>query len=787
MRSGLAGVDAPLVADQERGEVRRRRVGGLPLLTIVLSALFATGVGARPDGVAWDRTYDVVLFNLPYLAAAAACVAAAVRLRSERIGWAWVAVSLTLSAVGNALRTLEAGVLGNGPSSSLAGAFSLLGYVVLYVALIGMIRARVPRFLPSMWLDGVIGALGGLSVGVAFVLGPYLNPGPGERAISLVELAGPATDVLLLAVLVTVGSILGVRLDRTLLVLVVGLCFVCVSDVVLFSLQVRDRYVDGGPLELGWLVCVVLVALAASGAHDRPAPVDSSGASRIGWRLLAVPLACVVASLVVLGAGWLRPMPEVAGGLAVACVLAGLARITLTFREVRDFHTVQRESRTDELTGLANRRALLVRAQEVVAAARADQPAALLLLDLDGFKEVNDSLGHFAGDELLRQVGPRLRSALREDDLLARLGGDEFAVLLPATNGAEARSLADRLRHLLLQPFTVGGVRLHVGVSIGVSTTPAPATDVEELLHSADAAMYIAKKAREGVHVYEPDPTGGVAGSGRLRVMEDLRTALEEDQLVVFLQPQWGLRDGTVVGVEALVRWEHPTRGLLLPGDVLPAAEQAGLMRALTDRVLELSLRAAGTWWPEHEVPISVNLSAANVNDLDLPAEVAAALLRHGLPARALTLELVEDTLMADPDRGRAVLGDLRRLGVRTSIDDYGTGYSSLAYLRNLPADELKLDRSLTVDVDRDPRVAAIVEHTVALAHSLGLTLVAEGVETAGTAAVLARLGCDVAQGWAIARPMPLADLLDWLVATGSALPDETLLAPLLPRGAGPA
>jgi predicted signal transduction protein with EAL and GGDEF domain len=336
---------------------------------------------------------------------------------------------------------------------------------------------------------------------------------------------------------------------------------------------------------------------------------------------------------------------------------------------------------------------------------------------------------------------------------------------VPDTSVAEAQALAHRLRELLLQPFTVEGIRLHVGVSIGVSTAPVPAASVQELLRSADVAMYTAKSAREGVHVHVPD-TAKSAGD-RLRTMEELRTALTDDELVVFLQPQVDLRDGTVVGAEALVRWQHPTRGLLTPADLLPAAEQAGLLGPLTDQVLELALAAAGRWWTDQAVAVSVNLTAANVTDLDLPSKVSAALRRHGLPPRALTLELVEDTLMADPDR--AVLADLRRLGVRTSIDDYGTGYSSLAYLRNLPADELKLDRSLTADVDRDPRAAAIVRHTVALAHDLGLSLVAEGVEDVATGDVLADLGCDVAQGYAIARPMPVDDFLAWVDARAAA------------------
>ena len=769
---------------RDQGAPARWRPGRALLLTAGLVALFATGIGQRPAGAAWDRTYDVVLFNLPYLAAAAACVAAARRVRTERLAWAALAVALTLAAVGNALRVLSAGLQGNEPSSALSHAVSFAAYLVMYVPVVVLIRTRVPRFHPSMWLDGVVAALGSLSAGVAFVLGPYLRTDPGGTPVAAVDLVPPITTVLLIAVVMAVGGILGVRLDRTFVLLGAGLAAICVSDIVLFALKFQGTYVDGGPLELGWLLCVLLAAAAAEGAVERPAPVDVAG-SRIGWRLLGVPLACLVASLVVLNPAWSQPVPAIAGWLAMGCVLAGLVRIAVTFHEVRGYNEIKLESRTDELTGLPNRRALLEHAQDVVEAATPERPAALLLLDLDGFKEVNDSLGHSAGDDLLRQIRPRLRGSLRAGDVLARLGGDEFAVLVPAADPAEACALAERLREQLLAPFTVADVRLHVGVSIGVATTPAPATTVEELLHCADVAMYSAKRARAGVELYVPDPVTGTPSSDRLHTMEQLRTALDRNQLVVFLQPQMDLRDGRIAGAEALVRWDHPTRGLLSPAELLPAAEQAGLLRPLTDQVLELALTAAARWWPDREVPVSVNLSAANVTDLDLACKVAAALHRHGLPPRALTLELVEDTLMADPERGRSVLADLRASGVRTSIDDYGTGYSSLAYLRHLPADELKLDRSLTADVDRDPRAAAIVQSTVALAHALGLSLVAEGVETLATSATLARLGCDVAQGYAIARPMPVEDFLRWLAASDSGLVDDALV-PGLGRRPGP-
>jgi diguanylate cyclase (GGDEF)-like protein len=746
----------------------------LVALAVLGVALYATGVGPRPAGAGWDRLYDVLLYNVAYLPTAVLCLYAAQRLPRERLAWRVLALSLLVNAAANAVRTWTAGIDGNGTSTVPAvDVMQLVAYLMLYVTMVGLIRARVPRFHPSMWLDGLIGALGTTAVGVAFLIGPYLGATDDRAAVPLIQLAMPVTDVLLLALMVAVGSILGVRLDRTLFLVIAALGAIFAGDVLLFARTVRGTYVDGGPLDLTWLVGIALVALAAHSARPRPAPdADVVGRTRLGWRLLALPLVCNVASLVVLGIGWGDRLPVAAAWLAIGCALASVGRTAITFREVRAFNEVKQQARTDELTGLANRRALLEAAQRVLTTASARRPAALLLLDLDGFKEVNDSLGHTAGDHLLRQIGPRLAPALRPGEVLARLGGDEFAVLLPEASLDEAQERAERLRKLILQPFAVEDIRLHVGVSIGVATAPVPAATVQEMLRCADVAMYAAKSAREGVHVYVPDPHGG--SGDRLRTMEELRIALDSDQLVVHLQPQISLTDGGVVGVEALVRWHHPVRGLLSPADLLPAAEQAGLLRPLTDTVLELALTAAARWWPDRAVPVSVNLAAANVNDLDLPTKVAASLRRHGLPPEALTLELVEDTLMADPERGRQVLAELRRLGVTTSIDDYGTGYSSLAYLRHLPADELKLDRSLTADVGSDHRAAAIVEHTVALAHALGLRLVAEGVEDDATGAVLARLGCDVAQGYAIARPMPVDDFLHWLVTPRVFLLDRT-------------
>jgi predicted signal transduction protein with EAL and GGDEF domain len=346
---------------------------------------------------------------------------------------------------------------------------------------------------------------------------------------------------------------------------------------------------------------------------------------------------------------------------------------------------------------------------------------------------------------------------------VARLGGDEFAVVVhggPAAGDAVARGLQDALR----PPFWVEDVRMQVGGSFGIASGPATAAALPELLRCADVAMYEAKRTRTGVMTYTEELGHGMAD--RLRTVDELRTALVEGQLVVHLQPIVEPVGCRLQAVEALVRWQHPVRGLLSPAQLLPAAEQAGLLGPLTETVLDLALEAAAQWWPLLQAPVGVNLSAVSVADLDLPRKVQSALQRHGLPARALTLEIVEDTFMSDPARATSVLGQLRSLGVEVAIDDYGTGYSSLAYLKDLPADQLKIDRAFTDDLTTDGRVRAILQHTISLAHVLGLRVVVEGVEDAATLQVLRELRCDLVQGFHVARPGPLPQLMAHVLAS---------------------
>jgi diguanylate cyclase (GGDEF)-like protein len=452
--------------------------------------------------------------------------------------------------------------------------------------------------------------------------------------------------------------------------------------------------------------------------------------------------------------------------LALLQTLTG--HLAVALRGVRLVQKLGYEATHDSLTGLSNRRGLYTEGQARLEKAPG-QRRALLLLDLDKFKEVNDSLGHHAGDQLLVEVGARLGRKVGDGDLLARLGGDEFAVLLEDAGQEEAAAFAMTLRAALAEPFTAleerftpGAVTLRSSVSVGIALFPNEGPDLSALLRKADIAMYKAKVTGDGHHFYSVADDAN--GAGRLRTVEELRTALTGDQLVLHYQPKVDLDSGAVHSVEALVRWDHPTRGLLYPDSFLGLVEDSGLMRAMTQLVLKMALDQAADWQKQgRELTIAVNLSASSLVDADLPEQIFAMLAARGVPTRALQLEITEEFLMADRERARNILAQLREGGVQISIDDYGTGYSSLSYLRELPVDELKLDRSFVFPMADDARAAALVASTIALSHSLGLRMVAEGVETEVAYKELARLGCDQAQGFFICRPVPAAELDHWL------------------------
>ncbi|WP_448607791.1 putative bifunctional diguanylate cyclase/phosphodiesterase [Geodermatophilus sp. URMC 60] len=691
--------------------------------------------------------------------------------QQERVVW----VRVALSALVFTACALCAGVLGLVPATRAVAAVPLawapvLAFPFVYGGLVRWNRFGTTLADPNDVLNGSSAVLAAVALGNAVAAGagsPLLDlPWWHSQAL----LGQAATGVVLLG---TALSVIGLgamgRDPRSWLV---------AGTFAVSSAGSLGTLVAGG-VPVTWLsaaqpigvVCLGVAAVLRPG-RVAPQPTDPA-ASTIGAFVVILVSTGVLVSAAVTGTA--GPATWCA---ALAATGAGL-RLLVNVRELSQLTVSRQEALTDELTGRANRRAVLRRVEDVC---REGIPLVFALLDLDKFKEVNDGLGHAAGDDLLRLVANRLQPVLRTGDMLGRLGGDEFAVVAVLDAGTDpeqaAESLGRRLGERLARPFHVGGMSVHVAASIGLAlrtgTTDDESGTAQLLLQQADAAMYSAKRSGTTLAVYDAARHGD--GSGHLALVEDLREGLRTGQLVLHHQPQVDVATGRTVGVETLVRWAHPDRGLLGPAEFLPLAEVHGLMGPLTEEVLRQAVAQAAAWrGAGRRLRMSVNLSASNLLDIHLPARVAALLRDAGLPAGDLVLEVTESVLISDPERSLAVVGRLADLGVTVSIDDFGTGYSSLSYLRELPVAELKLDRSFTAGLLTDPRTEAIVASTIGLAHRLGLRVVAEGVEQAATLTRLAALGCDESQGYLHSPPLPADRLEAWLDRTGTSPRPELL------------
>jgi diguanylate cyclase (GGDEF)-like protein len=439
----------------------------------------------------------------------------------------------------------------------------------------------------------------------------------------------------------------------------------------------------------------------------------------------------------------------------------------------------------DSLTDLPNRFQFSTMLTDGVdEAVRRSGKGAILLIDLDRFKEVNDTLGHQAGDELLRLVGPRISEIIPDGGEVARLGGDEFAVLLPAlSDEPEATAIAFRIADALGEPFRIEGFNVEVGASIGLAIYPSDGTTDEVLMKRADIAMYVAKTRRTTVERY--DPRLDHHTTRRLELVSELRSALVDGSVQLYYQPKLDLQSNQVTEVEALVRWVHPRLGIIAPSEFVPLAEHTGLIRPLTSHVLRVAAAQAAHWRQKgRPLVVAVNLSARSLHDGAILQEVATVLKETGLPPSLLRLEITESSIMAHPARARTVLEELSDMGVRLSIDDFGTGYSSLAYLNELPVSEVKIDRSFVTNVLDREGDQVIVRSIIDLGRNLGLTSVAEGVETAAALQWLRSVGCDQAQGFHIARPMTPGALDEWVESRQHCHPTEvrhTNVVPLIP------
>ena len=518
----------------------------------------------------------------------------------------------------------------------------------------------------------------------------------------------------------------------------------------LVSLSIAEATRTPRELQLG-LIAITLAAFAAFAAG-----------SLVTARRVTTPLHTLGAAAERLGAGdYATPVTELERVDEIGALAHSFEAMRVRVAE-KDTQ-IRRLAYWDALTGLPNR----ARFREAVAdaierATHAGTGVAVVLLDLDRFKHVNDVLGYRFGDLLLCRVAERLtQQVLRGGDLVARLSGDEFAVLLQESDATLAQAVAQRIAAAFAQPLVLEEHKVDLGAGIGMACFPAHAGDADTLLNRAEVAMYSAKQRADGPRMYEA--AIDAASAQTLSLLTELRHAVEHGELRLYLQPKLALEDGHVVGAEALVRWQHPTRGLVPPLQFIPFAEQTGFVRTLTIWVFE---EAARLWLAMHAqgtpMKLSVNLSTRDLLDPELPAKFDALLLKHRVPAEAFCLEITESAIMDDPQRALATLNRLSAMGFRLSIDDFGTGYSSLAYLKRLPVDELKIDKSFVMGMERDLDDATIVRSTIDLAHNLGLAVVAEGVENARTWELLRELRCDEAQGYHMGRPMPADEFGAW-------------------------
>ncbi len=741
------------ISDLIAGFVRLPRgVRVLQLVTGGLVALYLVSTIVRPPGT-YIAFFDVWINNLGIVGCVTLLAWRAIVGRRGRWAWAAFAGGLTFFTAGSVLSTAVVQHLVPVPYPSISDFSFLADYPLALVGIVILVRETVPNFSRTIWVDGLIAALGVAALEATLVLSPILQTNRGNFGVVVTNIAYPFGDLVLISLVVGVFAVRGWRPGPLWWTLGAGLVMFAGADSVYLLRTVSNTYVTGTPLDSLWAIAAFMIALAAwQGMRAKSKVSPAIQAPNV------VPALFLVSSLGII------VYASAQHGIRIGVVLAGLTlviaigRSAYAFRQLRALADSRREARTDDLTGLPNRRFFFERLAVCLEPNPAPHRLAVLMIDLDRFKEINDSLGHHVGDDVLRQIGPRLTAAVRGAGTVARLGGDEFGLVLsPLVQPAAATEVAERVREALRQPFQLEGMSLRVDASIGIAVAPDHGTTPESVLQKADVAMFAAKRAHAPWQMYSAEHEQNARD--RLELMEDLRDALRRHEIVVHYQPILDLSSGGVTGAEALARWQHPSRGLLAPAVFLGLVTDAGLMDPFTMDVLDQAF-IQQTRWTEmgYRLGVSVNISAASLRDDDLPDKIAALIAIRRIDPARITLEITEDCFIADPEQAMLILERLRGLGVELAIDDYGTGFSSLTYIRRLPVTELKLDRTFLTGAPRDKRAVSVIRSTVDLAHALGLRIVAEGIENLDALALVDDLGCDAAQGYLMGRPVPAKD-----------------------------
>ncbi len=692
--------------------------------------------------------------------AAVLCVAKGLLWRRGRAVALVLGLALLSWAIGDVALTAES-VGGATPSTpSLADGFYLGFFPLAYVAVALFMRGEVRRLTTPHWLDSAVAGLGAAAVCAAFAFHSIMHLAGGSGLAVATNLAYPVGDILLLILVAGGATMLAGRRKAPWFLLGGGVVLNVAGDTFnLFQSSVGRSHVGSVVNGIAWPTAILLMSMAVwlRPGHSNPLALQRPTG-------FVLPGIAAAAGLAILVTGTLQHMNPVAVGLATAALVVVGVRLALSVGGLRALTQERhRQAVTDDLTGLRNRRHLFQILDgffaEQAGAPMAERRLAFLFLDLSHFKEINDSFGHPAGDEVLKQLGARLMGSLRDSDLLVRLGGDEFAVVLMDADADGATAIAQRLIASLKAPFVLDGVSMPVGASIGIALAPTDASDAHRLMWCADVAMYRAKLGGLPIALFDQDLDDG---GSRLLLADELRAAISEGELVLHYQPQLDLHAAEVLAVEALVRWPHPRLGLVPPLKFLPLAEDAGLMGALTTWVLTQALEQCAAWRAAgRSMTVSVNISATNLLEAGFTDLVRGLLERHDLAADALVLELTETSIITEFERSKVVIEELRALGLVVSIDDFGTGFTSMAHLTSLAVGELKLDRTFitslgTADNGRDLQ---LVRAAIDLGHALGLRVVAEGIEDNATLELLSNLGCDIAQGYRIGKPQPANEL----------------------------
>ena len=731
---------------------------GYALLATVLLGYVVSVVVRDPARVSWPLdNCAVAAFELT---ASVMCIASALVLPGRRILPIAVGSGLAMWSLGDLALAVECRGGGTPPTPSVADVLYMGFYPLMYVAIVIFMRSHVRKVTAAVWLDGAIGGVGTAAACAAFAFPPTLmGMSMGMPVASTATNAAyPTADMVLICMAVGGSALVVGRRQLQWLLFVCGLAVNVVGDVTnLVQSSFGASHLGAVFDRCAWPISILLIS---GSLWLRPRLSDPTAVSKPN--AFAIPTLGAGCALVVLVMGNLRQSNAVALALATGTLMMVAARLVISLREMRALSLERRDqSITDELTGLGNRRRLKM----VLDAFFCDpdvatgRDLAFLFLDLDHFKQINDTFGHSAGDKLLRQLGPRLRAGLRGNDLLIRLGGDEFAVVLIDGDADYAREVAQRLTAQMTSPFMLDKVSATISASIGIAHAPRDATDGATLVRCADVAMYRAKAAGVPFASYHRDLD--VMGN-RLLLSDELAAAIDRHHLVVHYQPQLDLRDGSIAGIEALIRWPHPRLGLVPPLEFLPLAEEAGLMGAVTAYVLGAALRQCATWRADgHPITVSVNISASNLLDPTFPSTVSALLAEHLLPPQVLVLELTETSVIDQAGHCQRAIQDLAALGLVVSIDDFGAGLTSLAYLSGLDVKELKLDRAFIADLTSGQlgRGPDLVRALVELSHALGMRIVGEGIENRQTLELLREMGCDQAQGFFIGRPVPAHEL----------------------------